>query len=118
MWGPEDLYPLGTFASGKLPLARVPVIQASEAAAWPALLRSIAGDIRVPLQFTYGDHERLWPIDDASLAEVRALFSASPRVEIAIQPGAGHNVSLSNAAADYHGRALAFALTCSDGSSR
>ena len=51
------------------------MIQASEAAAWPALLRSIAGDIRVPLQFTYGDHERLWPIDDASLAEVRALFS-------------------------------------------
>jgi pimeloyl-ACP methyl ester carboxylesterase len=118
MWGPEHLYPPGTFASGNLPLARVPAIQASEAAAWPALLRSIAGDIRVPLQFTYGDHERLWPIDDASLAEVRAVFTGSPRVEIAIQPGAGHNVSLSNAAADYHTRALAFALTCSDGSAR
>jgi hypothetical protein len=39
-------------------------------------------------------------------------------VEIAIQPGAGHNVSLSNVAADYHARALAFALTCSDGSPR
>ena len=99
MWGPEHLYPSGTFASGNLPLAssREP---GSEAAAWPALLRSIASDIRVPLQFTYGDHERLWPIDDASLAELRALFTASPRVEIAIQRGAGHNVSLSNAAAD------------------
>ena len=117
MWGPEHLYPPGTFASGNLPLARVPAIQASEAAAWPALLRSIANDIQVPLRITYGDHERLWPIDDASLAELRALFTASPRVETAIQPGAGHNVSLSNAAADYHTRALAFALTCSDGRS-
>ena len=117
-WGPEHLYPSGTFASGSLPLARAPASQAVEAAAWPALLRSIASDIRVPLRITYGDHERLWPIDDASLAELRALFTGSPRVEIAIQPGAGHNVSLSNAAADYHARALAFALTCSDGSSR
>ena len=112
MWGPEHLYPPGTFASGNLPLARVPTIQASEAAAWPALLRSIASDIRVPLQITYGDHERLWPIDDGSLAELKAVFTGSPRVEIAIQPGAGHNVSLSNAAARYHARALAFAAEC------
>jgi pimeloyl-ACP methyl ester carboxylesterase len=118
MWGPEHLYPPGTFASGRLPLAPVPQIQAAEAAAWPALLRSVASDICVPLQITYGDHERLWPIDDASLAELRAVFTGSPRVEIAIQSGAGHNVSLSNAAADYHARALAFALTCSDGRSR
>ena len=78
MWGPEHLYPSGTFASGNLPLARAPASQASEAAAWPALLRSIASDIRVPLQITYGDHERLWPIDDASLAELRACSPPRP----------------------------------------
>ena len=112
MWGPDDLYPAGTFEPGRLPFARVPKVQASEAAAWPAVLRSIAADVSAPVRFTYGDHEQLWPIDDAALADLRAVFTAAPRVETVILPGSGHNVSLSNAAPEYHRRALAFASDC------
>jgi pimeloyl-ACP methyl ester carboxylesterase len=112
IWGPERCYPEGTFDRGRLPLGRVPTIQKAEAPEWPGVLRSIAAEIEVPLRFTYGEHERLWPIDDTSLAELRGLFSGSPRVETAIQAGSGHNVSLSNAAAEYHAKALAFAVEC------
>ena len=49
----------------RLPFGRVPTCQARRRRPGPRSLRSIAGDIRVPLRFTYGDHERLWPIDDA-----------------------------------------------------
>jgi pimeloyl-ACP methyl ester carboxylesterase len=112
MWGPEHLYPDGTFERGRLPLGRVPKIQTAEAAAWPGVMRSIAADVALPVRFTYGERERLWPIDEESLAELRNLFAASPRIETAIQAGAGHNVSLSNAARAYHLRALAFAGEC------
>ncbi len=112
IWGPEDIYPVGTFDRGRLPLGRVPTIQSAEAPEWPGVIRSIAADIAVPLRFTYGGHERLWPIDDAALAELRDAFPLSPRVETAIQPGSGQNISLSNAAAPYHRRALAFATDC------
>src|SRR5438105_2293569 len=83
--------------------ARAPAAQGvREAVEWPRVLESIAPAVVVPVRFTYGDHERLWPIDDDSLRELRSLFTSSPRVETFIQRGAGHNVSLSNAAAEYH----------------
>src|SRR5262249_47201468 len=96
-----------------LPLGRAPDAQGvHEALVWPSVLEAVAPKITIPVRFTYGDHERLWRIDDASLRELRTLFTASPRVETFIQPGAGHNVSLSHAAREYHQRALANAATC------
>jgi len=112
-WGPGHLYPPGTFERGRLPLGRAPAAQGvREAIEWPRVLESIAPAVVVPVRFTYGDHERLWPIDDDSLRELRSLFTSSPRVETFIQAGSGHNVSLSNAAAEYHARALANAVAC------
>jgi len=112
-WGPGHLYPDGTFDRGRLPLERPPDSQGvSEALEWPSVLERVAPKITIPVRFTYGDHERLWPTDDDSLRELRALFTSSPRVETFIQQGAGHNVSLSHAAREYHQRALANAATC------
>ena len=112
-WGPGHLYPAGTFDRGRLPLGRAPAAQGvREAIEWPTVLESIAPTIVQPVRFTYGSHERLWPIDDESLRELRELFTSSRRVETCIQEGAGHNVSLSNAARAYHARALANAAVC------
>jgi pimeloyl-ACP methyl ester carboxylesterase len=112
-WGPGHLYPDGTFDRGRLPLGRAPDAQGvHEALEWPSVLETVAPKITIPVRFTYGDHERLWPIDDASLRELRSLFTGSPRIETFIQRGAGHNVSLSHAARQYHVRALANAATC------
>jgi len=111
-WGPEDLYPAGTFEKGCLPSGRMPGAEVAEMAEWPDVLRGFAGDIRIPLRFTYGDHERLWMIDDATLSELRGLFPAAPWVSVELIEGAGHNVSLSCAAPKYHRRVLHFAREC------
>ena len=52
-------------------------------------LINYAPRITMPVRFTFGDHERMWPIDDESLRELRGLFTASRRVETFVQPDAG-----------------------------
>jgi pimeloyl-ACP methyl ester carboxylesterase len=112
-WGPAHFYPDATFDRGRLPLAPPPPTQgAAEAREWPRVLETIAPRITAPVRFTFGDHERMWPIDDESLRELRSLFTASRRVETCIQADAGHNVSLGHAARAYHERALAHAAQC------
>jgi pimeloyl-ACP methyl ester carboxylesterase len=114
-WGPEHLYPAGTFEPGRLPLGRVPAaerVALASLSGWPELLRRIGPDVRVPLRFTYGSDERLWKHDDASLAELRSLFPASPSVSTEVIHGAGHNITLSLVAPEFHRRVVAFAEEC------
>jgi pimeloyl-ACP methyl ester carboxylesterase len=112
MWGPASLYPPGTFDKTAMPIHPMPPVQAAEGPRWPEDLRSIAHRIRVPLRVTYGEHERLWPIDDESLNELRSLFANAPHVAIEVEPFGGHNLSLGWAARAYHLRVLAFAESC------
>jgi hypothetical protein len=67
--------------------------------------------VRVPVRFTFAEHERWWHHDAESLAELRGLLPA-PRVIVDRLPHAGHNVSLGLAARTYHLRALAFFDEC------
>jgi pimeloyl-ACP methyl ester carboxylesterase len=111
-WGPGHLYPPATFRRANLPVAPMPHVPESEGARWPDDFRSFAARVRVPVRFTFGDHERLWVVSDEAFAELRAVLTGSPRVVIEVQRGAGHNVSLSTAARAYHLKALAFAEEC------
>jgi pimeloyl-ACP methyl ester carboxylesterase len=102
MWGPEHLYPPGPSAPATCPrAARDPGLGGCGLARAAALHR---GHIR-----SAPDHLRRprTPLADRRrLARRAGPCSPFARVEIAIQPGRrGHNVSLSNAAADYHTRA-------------
>ena len=54
------------------------------------------------------EHEQLWPIDPVSLDEVRATFKSARRLQIEVEPRAGHNISLGWAARSYHLKVLAF----------
>ena len=49
----------------------------------------------VPVQFSVADHERVWRSDPEALAEIAAMFTASPRFVVNEQAGTGHNLSLS-----------------------
>ncbi|MGE0879537.1 MAG: alpha/beta hydrolase [Acidimicrobiia bacterium] len=111
-WGPRHLYPASTFVRGVLPVAPRAFIPPNEAAEWPGEFRAFAAKVRIPVRFSFGDHERLWEISDGHFADLRALLTGCPRVEFAVQEGAGHNVSLSHAARAYHLKALAFADEC------
>jgi len=111
-WGPGWLYPPGTFAPDRRPLAPVPAIESAEAARWPQLLPALAAKVSVPYQLTIAEHEPWWQATDTALAEYRALFTAAPAVITRRQPAAGHNISLGWAARSYHLNALAFAEEC------
>jgi pimeloyl-ACP methyl ester carboxylesterase len=112
LWQPSHLYPPEvlsdmTNSSGGAPYEATMVKDWSRQD-FPAL----ASQIRVPVQFSHAEHERVWRCDPEALAAITALFTASPRVVLNEQVGAGHNISLSLSAAAYHLKVLSFAEEC------
>jgi pimeloyl-ACP methyl ester carboxylesterase len=108
-WGPRGLYPEGTISRRSLPLHPVPPVQAEEGGRWPEDIRAMADRITVPIRLTFGEHEALWPTGSEALDEIRTVFKSARRIQIEIEPGAGHNISLGWAARSYHLKVLAFA---------
>ena len=90
----------------------MPSTEARDAATWPAHLIEIAPSVRIPVRYTVADHERWWDVTQGTLDEFARMFSASPRVEIAHQFAAGHNISLGRSARAYHLSVAAFAEEC------
>ena len=76
------------------------------------LVAALAARVRVPVMHTVAEHERWWDTSPDVLDRFRALFIASPRVEIDVQVAAGHNLSLGRSARAHHLRVLAFATEC------
>lgn len=87
---------------------RIPRIEMRDSLASPQILRALAPQVRVPVQSTVAEHEKVIIGGQQSVTANRALFSSSPRSVARWQPRAGHNVSLHHVAGEYHARALAF----------
>jgi pimeloyl-ACP methyl ester carboxylesterase len=111
IWAPEELYPADVVnAVGS---AGAPPQEGEVSANWAGRdFPALAAHAAVPVRFTAAEHERVWDSTPEALAEIAALFSASPRVEIHHQGGAGHNLSLGVAAAQYHSGVLSFVDQC------
>jgi len=110
LWTPPHLYPAG--AAGALALSPSPGYEGDDVRGWIAAFPGLAAGVRVPVHYSLGDHERVWSSGPAALTEVASLFTASPRVVTAEQPGAGHNLSLGLSAMAYHLKVLSFAEEC------
>ena len=91
-----------------LALVPPPPIELAGSLSWPEQFPETAAAIEVPVRLTLGDHETVTETGWPALAECAALFTHSPRVETALQQGAGHNVSLHFIARAFHLRILAF----------
>ncbi|MCX2931582.1 alpha/beta fold hydrolase [Mycobacterium sp. CVI_P3] len=111
IWAPEELYPADVVnAVGS---AGAPPQEGQISANWAGRdFAALAGNVTVPVRFTAAEHERVWDSTPAALADIAALFTTSPRVELHHQPGAGHNLSLGVAAAQYHSSILSFVEQC------
>jgi pimeloyl-ACP methyl ester carboxylesterase len=112
LWQPEHLYP---------PEVLTGITNSSTGAPYEAAMvkdwsrqdfPALAARVRVPVQFSIAEHERVWRSDAGALAQIAALFTASPRFVTNHQVGAGHNLSLSVNAASYHMRVLSFVEEC------
>ncbi|WP_068164773.1 alpha/beta hydrolase [Rhodococcus phenolicus] len=115
IWSHPEIYPPELV--GGAPIAsRTPAYEATVTASWPHVeFPSLAAQVEVPVHFTAAEHEKVWRGDTRALADVAAIFTAAPRVELHTQPGAGHNLALGFAAAAYHATVLSFVQECIDG---
>ncbi|WP_406091424.1 alpha/beta hydrolase [Streptomyces sp. NBC_01013] len=111
-WGPLWLYPDGTFREVAAVVAPMPGKEIESAREWGGLSARLLPRVRVPVRFTFAEHEAWWCQGDADLTDLAAQLSAAPRVLVDRLPGAGHNISLGHAARPYHLRALAFLDEC------
>ena len=111
IWAPEELYPADVVnAVGS---AGAPPQEGQISMYWADRdFPELAAAVRVPVRFSAAEHERVWDSTPAALADIAALFTSSPRVELHEQPGAGHNLSLGVAADRYHAGVLSFVTQC------
>jgi hypothetical protein len=73
---------------------------------------ALAPAVRVPVQFSIAEYEKVWQTDDSALTEITDLFAGAPRFTVHRQPDTGHNISLGYTAADYHSKVVSFAEEC------
>jgi hypothetical protein len=112
LWQPAHLYP-DEVLSGTTNSSTGAAYEATMVKDWARQdFPGLAAKVRVPVQFSVAEHERVWRSDPAVLADVAAMFTASPRFVINEQVGAGHNLSLSVNAAAYHLKVLSFVEEC------
>jgi pimeloyl-ACP methyl ester carboxylesterase len=112
IWQPAHLYPAEVLAgipiSSAAPGYERDIVTDWTRSTFPAL----AAQVRVPLRFSFADHEKVWDCGPAAVADIAAMFTAAPRVEVNEQTGSGHNLSLGLTAAAYHLTCLSFVEEC------
>lgn len=112
LWEPAALYPEAV----RRGITNAPSGAPYEAAmvmGWPRSdFPTLAGRVRVPVRFTFAEHERVWESDAGAQRDIRALFTAAPSFTGHQQPAAGHNLSLGFTAAEYHRSVLSFVNDC------
>jgi hypothetical protein len=112
LWQPAHLYPAEVL-TGITNSSTGALYEATMVKDWPRQdFPALAAKVAVPVQFSVAEHERVWRSDPEALADIAAMFTASPRFVINEQPAAGHNLSLSVSAAAYHMKVLSFVEEC------
>jgi pimeloyl-ACP methyl ester carboxylesterase len=112
LWQPAELYP-DDVLSGMTNSSGGALYEVEMTKSWPRQdFPALAARVRVPVQFTVAEHERVWRSDAETLAQIGAMFTSSSRFAINEQAGTGHNLSLSLRAAEYHTKVLSFVGEC------
>ena len=118
LWHPAELYPPEVL-SGATVYPGAPPYEDQMVSNWARQdFPALAPAVRVPVQFSIAEHEKVWQSDPPAQAEIASLFSGAPRFQINEQSDAGHNISLGHTAAVYHSTVLAFADECVNAQTR
>jgi len=112
LWQPAELYPPDVL-SDMTNSSTGALYEVGMTTNWPRQdFPALAPHVRVPVQFSAAEHERVWRSDADAMAQIAAMFTSSPRFVTNEQSGTGHNMSLSLNAAAYHGSVLSFVEEC------
>ncbi|MBA2947842.1 alpha/beta hydrolase [Streptomyces sp. PSKA28] len=111
IWYPADAYPPDVYGGARIG-SPAPAYEGDVVRTWTEDFPRLAARVRVPLRFTLGAHEQVWRSGPTALADIGSLFTASPRVVVDEQAGAGHNTSIGRTATAYHLKVLSFVEEC------
>ena len=112
LWHPAELYPPEVLG-GATVYPGAPPYEDQMVSNWARQdFPALAPAVRVPVQFSIAEHEKVWQSDPPAQAEIASLFSGTPQFQINEQSDAGHNISLGHTAAIYHSTVLSFADEC------
>lgn len=118
LWHPAELYPPEVLG-GATVYPGAPPYEDQMVSNWARQdFPALAPAVRVPVQFSIAEHEKVWQSDPPAQAEIASLFSGAPRFQINEQSEAGHNISLGHTAAVYHSTVLSFADECVNAQTR
>jgi pimeloyl-ACP methyl ester carboxylesterase len=118
LWHPAELYPPEVLG-GATVYPGAPPYEDQMVSNWARQdFPALAPTVRVPVQFSIAEHEKVWQSDPPAQAEIASLFSGAPRFQINEQSEAGHNISLGHRAAVYHSTVLSFADECVNAQTR
>jgi pimeloyl-ACP methyl ester carboxylesterase len=118
LWHPAELYPPEVLR-GATVYPGAPPYEDQMVSNWARQdFPALAPAVRVPVQFSIAEHEKVWQSDPPAQAEIASLFSGTPRFQINEQSEAGHNISLGHTAAAYHSTVLSFADECVNAQTR
>ncbi|MEB3019545.1 alpha/beta hydrolase [[Mycobacterium] crassicus] len=112
LWEPASLYPEAVQRG----LTNAPAGAPYEAAmvmGWPRTdFPTLAGRVRVPVRFTFAEHEKIWQSDPEARRDIRAIFTSAESFTSNDQTGSGHNLSVGFGAPEYHRSVLSFVNEC------
>ncbi|NDJ88049.1 alpha/beta hydrolase [Mycolicibacter kumamotonensis] len=111
LWEPASLYPDGV--RGITNASPGATYEAAMVTGWPQRdFPALAGRVRVPVRFSFAEHEKIWQSDSAARREIREIFTAAPSFTSNEEPGSGHNLSVGFGAERYHRSVLSFVEEC------
>lgn len=111
LWEPSRLYPAEVL-TGALSAQGV-AYEGEVTANWSRRdFPAIAADVRVPVQFSIAEHEKVWQTGPQAVSAISGLFAVSPHVRVNEMPDSGHNLSVGLTAGDYHRKVLSFTEKC------
>lgn len=112
LWEPLHLYP-EEVVGGITNSSSGAAYEAAMVGDWPRIeFPGLAAQVRIPVRFSFAEHEKVWCSDTAAQAEIAALFTAVPRWQASDQADTGHNLSLAWSAETYHLSVLSFVEEC------
>ncbi|MGW4365857.1 alpha/beta hydrolase [Nocardia takedensis] len=111
LWHPRESYPPEIHGGRGLGAAS-PRYEAAVVRDWPGDFARLAAEVRVPVRYTYAEHESMWRRDDEAVREIARFFTAAPLFRTHRALGSGHNISLGYGAPDYHLDLLALVEEC------
>lgn len=112
LWEPASLYP-DAVLHGITNVSSGAPYEAAMVTGWPRTdFPALAGRVRVPVRFTFAEHEKIWRADPDAQREIRDLFTGTESFTANAESGAGHNLSVGFGAPQYHRSVLSFVEEC------